>query len=92
MAFWRKAFNVKPYNAWRIDAICKCLKPDTQKSYPTTLHSKMNAELSFVFYPYHENGVIKIIQTILYKCGLWVILVYPNPLEREANLKLTHRL
>ena len=57
----------------------------------TTLQSVMNAKLSKQrFWHCHENSLIKTIQTIfrnlyvsvtltsLY-CGLWLILVYPNP-------------
>ena len=51
----------------------------------------MNAKLSkHGFWHYHENGLIKIIQTIPHNlnvsvkltslyCGLRLILVYPNP-------------
>ena len=55
-----------------------------------------------LFWQCHENGLIKTIQTIphLYMSvkltslyyGLRLILVYPNPEKREADLKLTHRL
>ena len=49
------------------------------------------------------NGLIKMIQTIPHNlyvsvkltsfyCGLRLILVYPNPPQREADLKLTHGL
>ena len=55
------------------------------------------------FWRCHEDGLIKTIDmmphnlyvsvklTSLY-CGLRIILVYPNPQKREANLKLTYRL
>ena len=70
----------------------------------TTLQFKMNAKLSpHRFWPCHENGLIKPIQTIPHKlyvsfkltslyCGLRIILVYPNPQQREADLTLTYRL
>ena len=57
----------------------------------TTLQSMMNAKLSpHRFWPCHENGLIKTIQTIPHNlyvsfkctslyCGLRPILVYPNP-------------
>ena len=57
----------------------------------TTLQSLMNTKLSqHRFWPCHENGLIKMIQTIphnLYvsfklgflNCGLRLILFYPNP-------------
>ena len=57
----------------------------------TTLQCKMNANLSrHRFWPCHENGLIKMIQTIPHNlylsvkmtslyCGLRIILVYPNP-------------
>ena len=58
---------------------------------PTTLQSMVNAKLSpHRFWPCHENGLIKTIQTIPHNqyvsfkltslyCGLRIILVYPNP-------------
>ena len=58
---------------------------------PTTLQSMMNANSSpHRFWPCHENGLIKTIQTIPHNlyvsfilaslyCGLRIILVYPNP-------------
>ena len=58
---------------------------------PTTLQSKMNAKLSLLrFWPCHENGLIKTIQTIPHNLyvsvkltslyyGLRLILVYPKP-------------
>ena len=64
----------------------------------------MNAKLSpHRFWPCHENGLIKTIQTIPHNlylsfksaslyCGLRLILVYPNPQKREADLKLRYRL
>ena len=68
----------------------------------TTLQSTMNAKLSpHRFWPCHENGLIKTIQmmphnlpvsfklTSLY-CGLRIILVYPNPQYREADLTLAY--
>ena len=33
---------------------------------------------------------VRVKLTSLY-CGLGIILVYPNPQKREANLKLTYR-
>ena len=64
----------------------------------------MNVKLSLHgFWHCHENRLIKMIQTIhriidvsfkltsLY-CGLRLILVYPNPQQREADLTLTYRL
>ena len=70
----------------------------------TTLQSRMNAKRSpRWFWPCHENGLTKTIQTIPHNlylsvkltslyCGLRIILVYPNPQYREADLKLTNRL
>ena len=58
--------------------------------YSTNLQSVMNTKLSqHGFWQYHENGLIKTIQTIPHNlyvsvkltslyCGL-IILVYPNP-------------
>ena len=70
----------------------------------TTLQSMMNAKLSLHgFWHCHKNGLIKTIQTIPHNlyvsfkltflyCGLRLILVYPNPQQREADLTLTYRL
>ena len=55
------------------------------------------------FWPCHEYGLIKTIQTIPHNLyvsfkltslyyGLRIILVYPNPQKRDADLKLTYRL
>ena len=67
----------------------------------TTLQSMMNTKLSpHRFWPCHENGLIKTIQMIPHNqyvsfkltslyCGLRIILVYPNPQKREADLRLT---
>ena len=64
----------------------------------------MNAKLSKQrFWPCHVNRLIKTIQTIPHNlyvgvkltslyCGLRLILVYPNPQQREADLTLTYRL
>ena len=64
----------------------------------------MNAKLSPQrFWACHENGLIKTIRTIPHNlygsfkltslyCGLRIILVYPNPQYREADLKLTYGL
>ena len=64
----------------------------------------MNSKLSqHRIWPGHENGLIKTIQTIPHNlyvsvkltslfCEVRLILVYPNPLKREADLTLTHRL
>ena len=64
----------------------------------------MNTKLSLHrFWPCHENRLIKTIQTIPHNlyvsfklafiyCGLRLILVYPNPQKREADLKLRYRL
>ena len=64
----------------------------------------MNAKLSLHGFRHcHENGLIKTIQTIPHNlfvsfkltslyCGLRLILVYPNPQKREADLTLTSRL
>ena len=61
------------------------------ESYNTTLQSLMNTKLSLHrFWPCHENGLIKTIQTIPHNqyvsfklaslyCGLRLILVYLNP-------------
>ena len=69
-----------------------------------TLQSMMNVKLSKPrFRHYYENVLIKTTQTIphnLYMsdkltslyCGLRIILVYPNPKKREADLTLTFRL
>ena len=67
----------------------------------------MNTKLSLhKFWACHENGLIKSFKTIqtipqnlyvsvkltsLY-CGLRIILVYPNPQYRKADLKHTNRL
>ena len=63
----------------------------------------MNAKLSpHRFWPCHENRLIKTIQMIPHSlylslkltslyCGLWLILVYPNP-QREDDLTLTYGL
>ena len=60
-------------------------------SFITTLQSLMNTKLRLHrFWPCHENGLIKTIQTIPHNlhvsvksaslhCGLKIILVYPNP-------------
>ena len=64
----------------------------------TTLQSKMNAKLSPQrFWACHENGLIKTIQTIPHNlyvsfkltslyCGLRIILVYPIPQKKVADL------
>ena len=70
----------------------------------TTLQTILNAKLSqHRFWPCHVNELIKTILTIphtlyvsfkltsLYS-GLSILLVYPNPQQREANFKLTYRL
>ena len=61
------------------------------KMIPTTLQSIMNAKVSqHKFWHCHENGLIKMIQTIPHNlyvsvkltslyCGSRLILVYPNP-------------
>ena len=65
--------------------------PPQKHLYDTTLQSKMNTKLSLHrFWPCHENGLIKTIQTIPHNLyvsfkltslyyGLWIILVYPYP-------------
>ena len=62
-----------------------------EQLWGTTLQSWMNTKLSLHrFWPCHENGLIKTIQTIPHNlyvsfksaslyCGLRIILVYPNP-------------
>ena len=64
----------------------------------------MNTKLSkHRFWHCHENGLIKTIQTIPHNlygsvkltslyCGLRLILVYPNPQLKEAELTLSYRL
>ena len=64
----------------------------------------MNAKLSLHgFWHFDENGLIKAIQTIPHNlyvsvkltslyCGLRLLLVSPNPQQREADLTLTYRL
>ena len=67
----------------------------------TTLQSMMNAKLSqHRFWPCHENGLIKTIQTIPHNlyvsfkfaslyCGLRLILVYPKSTVKGSQLE-TH--
>ena len=62
----------------------------------------MNVNLSKQRFQHcHENGLIKTMQRILHNpyvsvkltslnCGLRLILVYPNPQLREADLTLAH--
>ena len=64
----------------------------------------MNVKLSKQRFRHcYENGLIKTIKTIPHNlyvrvkltylyCGLRLILVYPNPQYREADLTLTYRL
>ena len=64
----------------------------------------MNAKLSLHgFWPCHENGLIKTIQTIPHNlyvsfnlaslyCGLGLTRISLNPQKREAKLELTYRL
>ena len=76
----------------------------TKLKIGTTFPSLMNTKLTLHgVWHCHENGLNKTMQTIthnlyvshkltsLYR-GLRIILVYPNPQSREADLTLTYRL
>ena len=88
---WADVILVAPLSANTLAKVCTFGVLRTWAGGVTTLQSMMNAKLSpHMFWPCHENGLIKTIQTIPHNlyvsfklaslyCGLRLILVYPNP-------------